>query len=376
MSEKTKDFLRKFKLIFLDIVLLYKNFLHWNISKSIIGIYTMLLGLLFSLPFLIILLIAFLLDPIPWLDIFWNIFSWSWQSASDEVLMQLLMHPFYAIFESILVLAAIVWFIIGSSYSTVLKVNLYMSYINWKQIKYLKNIYFSKDVMSKYIKIFVQILWFISIPITLYLVLFIIIFSKFIEGDINSNTYNDIIFWLNIIAACIFLYFSYRVYFFFMVLLDKNDNIALEAKKILPQSLKITRWLSIVPFVMVITIFGILFLPFNIIEESIDSKANNARLYLSYKSGQNPLDSEDKKLDFLMLEKLYIWNTDSEVINEITVASRIKILYVIFAFLCIEWVFTMILLSFYQHFLLQETEKKSLLWKLKKALLGGGKKKV
>lgn len=376
MSEKSKDILRKFQLMFFDVILLYKNFLHWNISKSIIGASTMLLGFLFALPFLIVLGVLMAIDPITWGTIIANLVSGSGQSVGLDVLSELLIHPFYVVWEFIIFLGAVIAFVIGSNYSMVLKANLYISYTEWKQIPYLKNLYFSKSIILQYVKVFLRSMVYVAIPVGIFLLVFLILYSLYFTDILAFYTVSYMTFWFFVLAFLAFLYISYRVTFVYMILLEKKNISTGNPKDIVSTSLKITRGIIVLPFIFLVLLFGLVLTPFNLVETSIDTKANEARQYLSYKSWQTPLLSEDQKLDFQILEDKYQGSTDNEVVQEIVVAGRMKLIYVLFAFLVIEWVFGMMLVSFYHHFLLQETEKKSLLWKLKKALLGAGKKKV
>jgi hypothetical protein len=54
-----KDILKLIKSIFKDILKLYRNFLHWNISKVFISLGSIALSFLLALPFIIVLVIMY-----------------------------------------------------------------------------------------------------------------------------------------------------------------------------------------------------------------------------------------------------------------------------------------------------------------------------
>jgi hypothetical protein len=63
------------KTIYRDILLLYRNFFHWNVSKILITISSFLFALFLSLPFFLILAVIMYFDPIDWRDMLKNIAS-------------------------------------------------------------------------------------------------------------------------------------------------------------------------------------------------------------------------------------------------------------------------------------------------------------
>jgi hypothetical protein len=58
-----------FTKVYLDILTVYKNFVHWNISKIIISIVSFLFGILLALPFLLLAGFIAYLSPIDWKSI-------------------------------------------------------------------------------------------------------------------------------------------------------------------------------------------------------------------------------------------------------------------------------------------------------------------
>jgi len=65
MSDKKK----LIKNIFSDVLFLYKNFIHWNLSKICINIASFLLGIVLALPFFLLLLFLMWIDPLVWSDL-------------------------------------------------------------------------------------------------------------------------------------------------------------------------------------------------------------------------------------------------------------------------------------------------------------------
>jgi len=62
-------FIEKSRLVIEDIILLYRNFIHWNISKLIIALWGFVLGMIMSIPFFVVVLILASIDPIDWTQI-------------------------------------------------------------------------------------------------------------------------------------------------------------------------------------------------------------------------------------------------------------------------------------------------------------------
>jgi len=57
------------KLIFSDVAFTYKNFLHWNFSKILSFLVSILLGLTIALPIIVLVVIVAFIDPINWIQV-------------------------------------------------------------------------------------------------------------------------------------------------------------------------------------------------------------------------------------------------------------------------------------------------------------------
>jgi len=154
MWKKQNTFLKKSKEIFKDVIFLYKNFLHWNISKIIIFVATFILWGILAFPFVLGIFILGYVDPINWLEIVWYLL-WK-QSIVLELVSELMMHPFFISIEILFLLMIIIAFIIGTSFGVALKTNLYLGYLKWEKLGYFKNYYFNIKVIKQYIKIFMR----------------------------------------------------------------------------------------------------------------------------------------------------------------------------------------------------------------------------
>lgn len=120
MKSKTVSILK-------DVKKLYVHFWHWLGSKLVIHIVSFVLGVLFSLPFFILLIIVGLLSPVDWAGVLQSIFLAT--PVLYDTVSQLFSHPFVLILIGMLVFFVMFAFIIGYSYTNFSFVRLNLSYI-------------------------------------------------------------------------------------------------------------------------------------------------------------------------------------------------------------------------------------------------------
>ena len=65
--------MKKLPLMISDVLILYKNFIHWNISKVLIALCSFLLGVLLAIPFFLVAFVVSLLGPIDWGELIGNL---------------------------------------------------------------------------------------------------------------------------------------------------------------------------------------------------------------------------------------------------------------------------------------------------------------
>ena len=253
------------KNIFLDVFKLYKNFFHWNLSKLIIFIWSIILAILWILPFVIIMFV------------YWY-FAWIDLSLLLEQLLtkQLGSDLFINIF---LYFITIVFFVMYF-YWYILLIKLNFEYKNSKKLTFLKNYYFNFKKIKKYINL-TLINWLILFIPILFFVLLIFVISLFIWPIVNienimtfKNTIFTVISLLGfIVSLIIFVYLFYRICFsYFELIIDKKDKKkTLDYFKI---SFEITAWFKkFFKFLLIITIFLIFMFPLNFVLNSFEKKS-------------------------------------------------------------------------------------------------------
>lgn len=278
MIEKVKKIfmLETLKSILWDIQLIYKNFFHWNISKILIYICSILLGILLSVPFILILAWSMYFDPIPWKEVISSYYQSG--SLNMSLLSYVYNNMWILIGEAVLLLSAFLFFIFWYSYKTLTFTNIYFWYITGEKIPYFKNIYFHIQTIFSYIKLLSLVIVTLLIPILIFWISFFILIYIFwwIEMvfklfDTGNNTLFSIILWIiAFICLFVFMYLAYRLSFSYMILLDKNNYA--DKKWIsfyIKESFHITSWLKIFKFLYLMILFSLCMLPLNYLGESL-----------------------------------------------------------------------------------------------------------
>jgi hypothetical protein len=347
ISKKEEKIKRNFILqTILDIVLLFKNFIHWNISKLIINIYSVLVWFIFILPLIIIFIIyTFFSDVNVSMLISWML---SWELLYD-------------LFWNILLVLIVVVYFIVFSYSNILLFRVNNKYIDWKQLKYKNKIFLDFKRLFKFIKLSLLNLLILSIPLVIFAILIMWLFM--ISGSINNVleivktwvfnyfTVFSLLFWL--IALISFAYLYYKIVFSYLLFSD--DKVYDSSKKVsfyIKKSFKITKWIKkILKFSTLIIIFILLILPFNYIWKILDNNWKYLSDYIYYTSVDDNTKTNIKESDvyyYNALELKFQWKDIVELRKDAKMNLVYDILFNVFNFLFIYWLFIMIFSSFYR----------------------------
>ncbi|EKD44342.1 MAG: hypothetical protein ACD_71C00173G0002 [uncultured bacterium (gcode 4)] len=242
------SYLSNLKHIGQDILLLYRNFIHWNLSKILIYLYANIAGFILSLPFLGIFIYQYITV---------------YNSLMVETDMQTFMmgHFISVLISMLLIIIVVTIFICAYSYSYFLMQNVYKSYLAGEKLPYRDNLYFS----WKHIRAYIGILGWISLyllgPIAVFLIWMLIIgiiaafnpgLPPFILGSITLVISIGLFIWF--VALAIRLAFAY-----FELLYSENIE---KSKTYTDKSLVTTKgkvWkiiLLILPFFLVIWLFA------------------------------------------------------------------------------------------------------------------------
>ncbi len=348
------------KQVLKDIILLYRNFLHWNLSKILIKISSFLLWIILSSPFLIIIVVFCFIDPINWWDIITSTVDRN--NMSLELVRDIWTYPFFIIIETLLWILAFFAFFLWNSYSLPLESNLYLSYINSDRIKLFKNYYFKVDKIKKHILIMLRIVWFLFIPILIFLLSFIIFYIVvnlfWIQTTESSLLFKGLVFILWILfIACIFafIYIGYRVNFSYMIFMDSKKYKKEETPKFyIKESFKLTKWIVFIRFLLIIIFILTILLPFSIFSSSLAKDEVEIKNYLVYKYWLVDVTKEKSVENYYKsLDLKYSEMSDEQLETLITYNWYLQYIFYIFSLLFLSGVVNMTLISFYRRELMK-----------------------
>jgi hypothetical protein len=168
-----KDILKLIKSIFKDTKNLYRNFLHWNISKVFISLASIALSFLLALPSIIALIIMYFVFD---LNSYITSLDVSILSLLGFLSSQPLVFLLFIIFSLLTFFSAL----IGYSYRRVLFTKLNLSYIESEKLPYfkiflikfpyIKNSYFNFKLIWKYFKVISLVALFVSMPFFVFII--------------------------------------------------------------------------------------------------------------------------------------------------------------------------------------------------------------
>ncbi len=333
---------------FLNILFVYKNFLHWSLSKILISFSSYILWFILALPFLILAFIIIYFSPLE----LSNFFLW-WQYLLQDALT----NQYWFIIVLLLFVITIISLFIWISYKKVLLAKLNFKYLEKKKLKIRKNYYFNFWVISKFLKINLIILAIIFGISLIFIGLFIILVSIFwgfseINILLQNNTINSFSIISLILAITLFIilfYLLYRTYFSFFILAENTDYSTI---KCLKKSIKKTKKLKIFfKFILTLFIFGIIIFPVTYLWQYIDYKSNNLINYIELKNKSENKENKLNQKEYYIYSALNIeyWKFSNEELLEKYNKNRIiEIIFFVMHFLLIFWLLELIVAKFYK----------------------------
>lgn len=269
------------KKVFSDVLYVYKspkNILHWYLSKVIILIFSLVLGILLAIVPISVLLIWMYLDSINWIDILSDIANYwilDWLIPYRSILLA---NKILVILYAFLFIITPALFLFGLSYQLILFNNLSINAINKKNLPYSKNHYLKFSIIFKYMKIllWMTLMYFvllISFLITLYIYAAIVWWTLELRDIVDDPAFSIkkmISMWILFFYIVLAIYLSFRISFAIISITD--EDITLEkntAFSHLKNSFQMTRWLDrLLKFIIImslaILLFGMLNFMFNI----------------------------------------------------------------------------------------------------------------
>ncbi len=351
-------------LVMNDVKLLYKNLLHWNISKIVYYIYGVLLAIALSIPVLIIFFVFIWISPF---DVSFILSFFTWDISTLEFWAELLAHPIAAVLSFIILLSTILSAYIGIAYAEYLLYGLNFEYLKDKKTKYIsKKRFLNYKMLIKYITIWAWVSLFSLIPY----IVSLIVFAIFVFGFggvaalseylfVNPKSLVSIgILLLLLLTVLVSIYIVFRTAFAWLILMDvkKTSTRALSYVK---KSVKITKGSSkALRFVWVLLPFIIILLPIFVVLDNMQQSLLDMSEYREFVVAESQfgktefiqeLSTNKPKLyeKYQYLSQRYEWIDLNILSSEISKLNILNMISLVIYFLAIYGLIHMVFSSFY-----------------------------
>lgn len=335
----------------------YKNFFHWNLSKIIIAVVSILLSILGTLPFAIITYIYTLTNDFPWTEFITWFLSWSIPAGVGQAMLSEL--PWFFMWAVLLIITFLMAYILFG-FSRILLIRVALDYADKKKgfgfLKELLNI----TLIRKYFafSLFRGLLLIIPGIILAIFVGLLILFSGGVENvyslvvvsEFNAFTIATLI--ATVIAGLVSAYIYFRTYFAFYCFADKKIDAKQGVIAIYKESIYHTKgWKKLAKFILLWIVFLIIFMPFNYIVNSNNTNIERIPYYIQFM--QNDAETQDyirQKNPALVteLELDFKWFSESELITRLQIAQIMSFIFPIFAFLFSYGLVELYFLAYYR----------------------------
>ncbi|MDC0506251.1 hypothetical protein OAN96_01500 [Candidatus Gracilibacteria bacterium] len=349
--------------IFGDVKLLYKNFIHWNISKLIYYIYGVLLAIVLFIPMLVLFIIVLIPSGI------WGGFI----SGGFDIAAAVQAHPFIGLLSMFVFFTMLLVTYISLSFGQYLVYGLNFKYIKGKKPRYFsKKRYLDLSYIMKYARVGLLLTAVMILPYLVSLIIFIVIVASFggpatLETYILANPVNAVtigLFILLLVTVVFSLYLAFRLSFALLILAD-NKQLSSKALDYIKTSHSITSgWSRVLRFMGVFLVTAIATAPIHIAGDYMGGKIEDMQKYHDYlifsdESGISYQGEFYKKRDFINKATgeidtsyaiLAIEYSDSgvpELRSKISSMSIYNAIYAVLYFLFIYGLFHMVFSSFY-----------------------------
>lgn len=341
------------KNIFHDVIYLYKNFLHWNISKVIIFLWSIFLWFLAILPFVIFIFLY-------WYFVDLDLKDLSFQIVSNSLWNDWIVNIFLYVSKFFFVFAYLYWY--------VLLVHLSLHYVKGKKMKYFSNYYFDIARIRKYMSITIFSALLLALPVLLFFILiFGLVLVVWVEESKNliilsssngENNFFTIISLLFFIVSSIwFVYIFYRVCFTYFIFIEDAKH-AKGSLDYIKKSFSLTKgWKSLWRLLVILLIISPFAFTVKFIWGYLEHEASHLNNYLVVKN-ITPEEEEYLKTtpQYSYYQSLIVKYSDipEDELKSMGVKNDVSfLLFSVLSFILIYGVFTMILSSFYKRELLK-----------------------
>ncbi len=351
---KKKAFFPNFKKqahhIFADVKFTYKNILHWVLSKIIISCWSVVLWILVALPFIIIAIIAGLIDPISWSQIISYILTWS--DASTELINSMAAHPYWLVFMTLMFVVTAFFFLLASSYNLFLLSRLSLSYVAGKKLVIKKNLYFDVRYILRFMWILCWNIMYLLAPIMIWAWIVFFMYFFFNIWFISFNTLSLLIAVYTFILILSLIYLVYRIIFWYVILADDTRKKHLwTSRSYVRKSIDITSGGNFFRFFIMCIVYSLVLLPFTSISTYYEEQSWYMRDTLIYKSGL--LDNlEPKKIQYYeYISKEFKYLSNDEITSRLQMYWYIQIILYFIGYFLFSGLFILLICSFYKRVL-------------------------
>ncbi|MDD2916625.1 MAG: hypothetical protein PHH70_02135 [Candidatus Gracilibacteria bacterium] len=365
-------YIRNIKQIFQNLVSLYGNFIHWNISKILVFLYENIAGFILSLPFVGVIVYQYFSD--------YNKLGFA--SSIDEFMLGNIGN---IIITMISFLVILVIFICTYTYGNFLMMNVYKSYLNGDRLPYRENLYFSWKHFRTYMGILGWASLYVLAPIVVCMI-FIIPMGLLAKNVPGSMTILVGIVSILVVIALIgwFVSLVIRLTFSSYGLLY-DPEVGKTAKWYIDESFRLTKgkvWKIVflaLPFVFVLGIVAA-------ISQSVEQNLTENRVYTALVEVQKQSGQDDHKLlegffsgdeadkdDFRKIENAF--EPVKNDVNKAFLSAAFKyidtkstdkdggifmVIFTLFSFFFLEGITSMLYISIYRLLTTSESEKMDL----------------
>jgi len=336
---------------FKNVGILYKNFLHWNISKVSIWIFSLLIALVMTLP---VVAISLILCWIMWVDWLGYLLTFSAGTLNAAVIytVDFFIFCFFAIISALT-------FFLSLSYGKIMYFDLNLQYLENKKAEYLKTKFFSPKLFLKFYNISLWVGLYLLIPVWVFIIWMIAAIA--VNGWVNEtgvalDNWNQVLavgtFIVAIVSISIFVYLSYRLYFSYVWLVDFKKFEELQpAKNYVKHSFKITRgWKKPLKLIGILFIFALIIAPYTIFSQALENTFNDMSNYSKYvEMGEQEkllITQQNPQFQSVILkyQDVNIWDLQ----RNISLYNFMLIFLGVFGFLIITGIIEMVMVSHYK----------------------------
>ncbi len=349
------------KTTFTDVGNLYKNFLHWNLSKVSIFIFSLLIALAITLPVVLVSLMICWILWVDWVGYMMTFFAGTLNAAA-----------IYTADFFIFMFFVIIWvitFFLSMTYGKIMYFDLNLKYLENKKSDLVKTKFFNPKLFGKFYAISLRVFWYLLIPVAIFIVGMIV--TIIVNGWVNTtwvsldNGNTTLALWTFIFAGIwiiLFLYLSYRLYFSYVGLVDEQKYPEIQsAKTYVKNSFEITKgWKKIMKLLGTLLLFAIIIAPYTFITQAIENTYNDVNNVAAFQQMW-----EEEKLAIMQANPYFsgVLNKYKDISiddlqRNISVYNYLLIFMSVIGFLLITWVVEMVMVSHYKQISREAKTKK------------------